>query len=64
MDSIGPLQTENYIHWDFKGSAGIDPADPAKPWDTSPNGPHTITAEALLTNGETINVTADFTISN
>ena len=64
MDSIGPLETENYIHWDFKGSAGIDPADPANPWVTSPNGPHSITAKALLTNGETINVAADFTISN
>ena len=64
MDSIGPLETENYIHWDFKGSAGVDPADPANPWVTSPNGPHSITAKALLTNGETINVTADFTISN
>ncbi|MCH7620645.1 MAG: hypothetical protein IH870_01990 [Chloroflexi bacterium] len=66
MDGFGPLQTENFIHWDFEGSAGVDPADPANPWNTSAetNGPHTITAKARLNNGETVNVTADFTISN
>ena len=64
MDGIGPLETENYIHWDFEGSTGIDPADPANPWVTSPNGLHTITAKAWLKNGETVNVTTDFTISN
>ena len=66
LDGFGPLKTENFIHWDFNGSAGVDPADPANPWNTSSetNGPHTITAAARLNNGETINVTADFTISN
>ncbi len=60
------IQTENSIHWDFKGSAGVGPADPAHPWNTATASPgsHTILARALLTNGETINVTADFTISN
>ena len=66
MDGFGPLHTENYIHWDFNGSAGVDPEDPANPWNTSTagNGPHTITAKARLKTGETINVTADFTINN
>ena len=66
MDGFGPLHMENYIHWDFKGSAGINPADPANSWDTSSetNAPHAITAKALLKSGETANVTADFTISN
>ena len=64
MDGIGPLNTESFIYWDFKGSAGPNPEDPANPWITSPNGPHTITAKARLKNGETVNVTADFTISN
>ena len=65
MDGFGPLNTENFIHWDFKGSAGPDPADPANPWDTNAetNGPHTITAQARLNSGETVNVTADFTIN-
>ena len=66
----GLVQTENFIHWDFKGTAGVDPSELANPWNTvtgppaASNGPHTILARALLTNGETINVTADFTISN
>ena len=66
MDGFGPLQTEDYIHWDFKGTSGITPADPANPWDTSSetNTPHAITAKAVLKTGETTNVTADFTISN
>ena len=66
MDGFGPLNTENFIHWDFIGTGGTDPADPANPWNTSSetNGPHTITAAARLNNGETVNVTADFTISN
>ena len=69
LDGFGPLNTENFIHWDFIGSAGVDPADPANLWDTfsETNGPHTITAAARLNfNGETVtaNVTADFTISN
>ncbi len=55
---------ENFLYWDFKGSVGDDPSDPANPWNTAPNGPHTIRAQALLTTGETINVTADFIISN
>ena len=39
--------------------------DMANSWDTSSetNGPHTITAAARLYNGETVNVTADFTIN-
>lgn len=53
---------EEYLHWDFKGSTGIYPSDPAIPWNTAPNGVHTIRAQALLTSGETINVTAVFTI--
>ncbi len=65
MDGFGPLRTEIHIHWDFKGSAGLDPSYPANPWDTNPetNGPHTITAAARLNSGETVNVTADFTIN-
>ena len=65
LDGFGPLNTENFIHWDFNGSAGVAPADPANPWNTSAetNGPHTITAAARLNNGETVNVTADFTIN-
>ena len=69
LDGFGPLHTENFVHWDFKGSAGINPTDPANPWDTSTdpfatNGPHRITARALLNNGNTVNVTADITVSN
>lgn len=61
-------RTENYIHWDFKGSGGADPTDPANPWDTQdpliPNGSHTIKATASLLDGNTVNVTATFDISN
>ena len=66
MDGFGHLYTENYIHWDFKHSAGIDPSVPANLWNTNTetNGPHTITAKARLKNEETVNVTSDFTISN
>ncbi len=56
---------EDFIYWDFKGTTGIDPSDPANPWYTAGlDGPHTIRAQASLSSGETINVTADFTISN
>ena len=58
------IRTEYYLNWDFKGSEGNLPSDPANPWNTAPDGDHTILAQALLTSGETINVTADFTISN
>ena len=69
MDGFGPLHTENFVNWDFKGTTGASPTDPANPWDTSSdpfatNGPHRITARALLNNGDTVNVTADFTVSN
>ena len=69
LDGFGPLQTENFIHWDFKGSAGGGPADLAISWNTisdpaASNGLHKITAAARLQNGDTVNVTADFTISN
>ena len=65
LDGFGPLNTDINIHWDFQDDANIDPADPANPWDTSSetNAPHTITAAARLQNGETVNVTADFTIN-
>jgi hypothetical protein len=68
LDGIGPLMTDNYLQWDFKGSTGILPTHPANPWYTTnppvSNGPHTITARILLKDGNTVNVTADFTISN
>ncbi len=65
MDGFGPLNTDINIHWDFQVDANIVPADPANPWDNSAvtNGSHTITAAARLQNGETVNVTADFTIN-
>lgn len=63
------VQSENFLHWDFKGSLGILITDAALPWATdldpaANNGTHTITAKALLTDGSTVNVTADFTIDN
>ena len=69
LDGFGPLVTDNFTQWDFKGTTGINPTELANPWDTSSdpianNGPHRITARALLNNGDTVNVTADFTISN
>ncbi len=69
LDGFGPLITDNFAQWDFKGTTGISPTDLANPWNTSSdpianNGPHRITARALLNNGDTVNVTADFTISN
>ncbi len=69
LDGFGPLITDNFPQWDFKGTTGISPTDLANPWNTSSdpianNGPHRITARALLNNGDTVNVTADFTISN
>lgn len=65
LDGIAQTPPDSYIQWDFKGTTGIDPSDPANPWNTSGlDGSHTILAQALLTSGETINVTADFTISN
>ncbi len=68
LDGFGPLETDNFTQWDFKGTTGISPTDLANPWHTSSdplasNGPHKITARALLSNGDTVNVTADFTIS-
>ena len=57
-----PIQTEFWVPWDFKG--GGSPSEPANPWNTAGNGPHIILAQATLTTGEIINVTADFTISN
>ena len=65
LDGVGPLQTETSVPWDFKGgSVAI-----ADPWDTTSdaaawNGAHRITARSLLNDGNTVNVTADFTISN
>ena len=69
MDGFGPLVTDNFAKWDFKGTTGIGPTDLANPWDTSSdpfatNGSHRITARALLNDGSTVNVTADFTVSN
>ena len=69
MDGFGPLVTDNFAQWDFKGTTGIDPTDLANPWDTSidpfaSNGTHKITARALLKDGNTVNITADFTITN
>ncbi|MCH8898075.1 MAG: hypothetical protein IIC33_07265 [Chloroflexi bacterium] len=65
LDGAGPLQTEGFIPWDFKGG-GVAIADP---WDTASdaaawNGAHRITARILLKDGNTVNVTADFTINN
>ncbi|HZA25556.1 MAG TPA: type II secretion system protein [Dehalococcoidia bacterium] len=59
-------QSENFLHWDFNWTTGINITDPASPWDTTTaaNGPHTIKASILLNDGNTVNVTADFTISN
>jgi type II secretory pathway pseudopilin PulG len=62
-------QSENFLHWDFNGTTGTLITDPASPWDTTTdpaanNGAHTITATTLLNDGNTVNVTADFTISN
>ena len=69
MDGFGPLVTDNFVQWDFKGTTGIGPTDLANPWDTSSdpfasNGSHRITARALLNNGNTVNITADFVVSN
>lgn len=69
LDGFGPLVTDNFAQWDFKGTNGISPTDLANPWNTSSdpmasNGPHRITARARLNNGTTVNVTADFTVSN
>ena len=69
LDGFGPLVTDNFAQWDFKGTTGINPTDLANPWDTSSdpiasNGPHKITARALLKNGNAVNVTADFIVSN
>ena len=65
LDGSGPLQTEAGFPWDFKGG-GVATANP---WDTisdpaASNGSHQITARILLTDGNTVNVTANFTISN
>ena len=69
LDGFGPITTENFIHWDFKGTTGIGPLDPANPWDTTTdpsatNGAHRITARTLLNDDNTVNVTADFNIFN
>jgi hypothetical protein len=63
------IQTENFLQWDLKGSVGILITDLALPWITNldpaaNNGPHTITAKVQLDDGNTVNVTADFTITN
>ena len=63
------IQTENFPHWDFKGTLGILITDLALPWVTNldpaaGNGQHTIAARVLLADGNTVNVTADFTIDN
>jgi type II secretory pathway pseudopilin PulG len=62
----GYRQSENFIHWDFNGSIGIDPSDPAQAWDTTTtgSGSHTIKARVVLNDGNTVNVTANFTVSN
>jgi type II secretory pathway pseudopilin PulG len=62
-------QTDNFLHWDFNGTSGALITDPAITWDTTTdpaanNGAHTITARTLLNDGNTVNVTADFIISN
>ena len=59
---VAPVQTEVAIPWDFKGG---DVAT-ANPWDTTEviNGPHEIAARILLTDGNTIVVTASFEVSN
>ena len=69
LDGFGPLVTDNFAQWDFKGTTGKSPTDLANPWDTSSdpfasNGPHEITARALLKSGHTVNVTTGFTVSN
>ena len=69
LDGFGPLVTDNFPQWDFKGTTGMGPTDLANPWDTvtdpfATNGPHRITARALLNNGNTVNITADFNVSN
>lgn len=65
LDGAGPLNTENFVHWDFQGTTGVGPTDPANPWDTSSAaaGAHTIVANSVLANGETVNISADFSIS-
>ena len=60
LDGIGPTSTESFIHWDFQGTTGVTPSDPANPW-VATVGAHTILANAVLANGETVNITADFT---
>ena len=65
LDGGVPLQTEALLPWDFKGGS-VATADP---WDTISdaaawNGAHRITARILLNDGNTVNVTADFTITN
>jgi type II secretory pathway pseudopilin PulG len=65
LDGVGPLQTDIAIPWDYKGG-GVATANP---WDTTTdpsaaNGPHQIAARILLTDGNTIVVTANFDISN
>ena len=58
--------TEDFLQWDYAGSTGLLPTDPAVTWDTSgvANGLHIITAQATLADGNTVNITADFTTSN
>lgn len=60
-----PVQTEVSIPWDYQGG-GVPTANS---WDTATDpaafdGNHRIIAEVDLTSGGTINVTADFVISN
>ncbi len=59
LDGAG-TSTEDFIHWDFQGTTGVTPSDPANPW-VATVGAHTILANAVLANGETVNITADFT---
>ena len=59
----GFVQAENFIPWDFQGG---DLAS-ANPWDTGDpllNGTYTIKATVSLVNGDTVNVTAKFNLSN
>jgi hypothetical protein len=68
LDGVFRL-TDNFLHWDFNGTSGALITDPAITWDTTTdpaanNGAHTITARTLLNDGNTVNVTADFIISN
>ena len=35
LDGFGPLVTDNFAQWDFKGTTGIGPMDLANPGNTS-----------------------------